>query len=157
MGPAYLGCSLVLWIMRRRPYRDNPFEHRHSSKEAGSEERHSFSSSSLSRGDSCLPGRTLGLVLVQSLSARRAMEICHRQFVVMNVRTLRTMALIDWVAGHWWLAMAYFVLVVAAVAFLQIRGRPAWTYWLTAALFCIPCVAYWFPCAAIAGKLFLRP
>jgi hypothetical protein len=26
MGPAYLGCSLVLWLMRRRPYRDNPFE-----------------------------------------------------------------------------------------------------------------------------------
>ena len=26
MGPAYLGCSLVLWLMRRRPYHDNPFE-----------------------------------------------------------------------------------------------------------------------------------
>ena len=26
MGPAYLGCSLVLWQMGRRPYRDNPFE-----------------------------------------------------------------------------------------------------------------------------------
>jgi hypothetical protein len=26
MGPAYLGCGLVLWLMRRRPYRDNPFE-----------------------------------------------------------------------------------------------------------------------------------
>jgi hypothetical protein len=26
MGPAYLGCSLVLWITGGRPYRDNPFE-----------------------------------------------------------------------------------------------------------------------------------
>ena len=26
MGPAYLGCSFVLWLMHRRPYRDNPFE-----------------------------------------------------------------------------------------------------------------------------------
>jgi hypothetical protein len=26
MGPAYLMCSLVLWIMGRRPYFDNPFE-----------------------------------------------------------------------------------------------------------------------------------
>jgi hypothetical protein len=26
MGPAYLGCSLVLWLTGRRPYRDNPFE-----------------------------------------------------------------------------------------------------------------------------------
>ena len=26
MGPAYLGCSLALWLAGRRPYRDNPFE-----------------------------------------------------------------------------------------------------------------------------------
>lgn len=26
MGPAYLLCSLVLWLRGRRPYRDNPFE-----------------------------------------------------------------------------------------------------------------------------------
>jgi hypothetical protein len=26
MGPAYLGCTLVLWLMGRRPYHDNPFE-----------------------------------------------------------------------------------------------------------------------------------
>ena len=26
MGPAYLGCSLALWLMGRQPYRDNPFE-----------------------------------------------------------------------------------------------------------------------------------
>ena len=26
MGPAYLGCSLWLWLRGRRPYRDNPFE-----------------------------------------------------------------------------------------------------------------------------------
>jgi len=26
MGPAYLGCSLALWLAGRDPYRDNPFE-----------------------------------------------------------------------------------------------------------------------------------
>jgi hypothetical protein len=26
MGPAYLACCLVLWLMGRKPYRDNPFE-----------------------------------------------------------------------------------------------------------------------------------
>jgi hypothetical protein len=26
MGPAYLGCSAVLWLRGRRPYLDNPFE-----------------------------------------------------------------------------------------------------------------------------------
>jgi len=36
MGPAYLGCSLVLWLTHRRPYRDNPFE-RQAFDEAGGE------------------------------------------------------------------------------------------------------------------------
>jgi hypothetical protein len=36
MGPAYLGCSLVLWLTGRRPYRDNPFE-RQAFEEAGGE------------------------------------------------------------------------------------------------------------------------
>ncbi|MCA9248575.1 MAG: hypothetical protein KDA42_15725 [Planctomycetales bacterium] len=26
MGPAYLGCSLLIWLRGGRPYRDNPFE-----------------------------------------------------------------------------------------------------------------------------------
>jgi hypothetical protein len=36
MGPAYLGCSVVLWLMRRRAYRDNPFE-REAYRQAGGE------------------------------------------------------------------------------------------------------------------------
>lgn len=36
MGPAYLGCSLVLWLTGRQPYRDNPFE-RQAFKQTGSE------------------------------------------------------------------------------------------------------------------------
>ena len=36
MGPAYLGCSLVLWLIRRRPYRDNPFE-RQAYEQSGGE------------------------------------------------------------------------------------------------------------------------
>jgi hypothetical protein len=89
--------------------------------------------------------------------ARLAMEICNRQFLVTDGKTVRAMALIDWVAAHSWLAIAYIFLVLASVAFLQIRGRPPWTYWVTALLFCIPCFAYWLPCAFITGKLFLRP
>ncbi len=35
MGPAYLGCSLLLWLMGRRPYRDNPFEREAFEEEEG--------------------------------------------------------------------------------------------------------------------------
>lgn len=34
MGPAYLLCCLVLWLLRRRPYHDNPFE-RQAYRETG--------------------------------------------------------------------------------------------------------------------------
>ena len=27
LGPAYLACSLTLWVRGRDPYHDNPFEH----------------------------------------------------------------------------------------------------------------------------------
>lgn len=81
------------------------------------------------------------------------MECCKRGLCVINDSTLRAMALIDWVGAHWWLAVAYALLAVASIAVLQIRGRPAWTWWLTAAVYCIPCIVYWSPCAYIAGKL----
>ena len=84
-------------------------------------------------------------------------ECCKRGLCMINDRTLRAMALVDWVAAHSWLAIAYFFLVVASVAFLQIRGRAPWTYWLTAVVYCIPCIAYWGPCAYIAGKLLVGP
>ncbi len=35
MGPAYLGCSLVLLLMGRRPYRDNPFERQAFEQDGG--------------------------------------------------------------------------------------------------------------------------
>ena len=44
MGPAYLGCSLLLWLMGRRPYRDNPFERQafeQESEEPGASSRSS--------------------------------------------------------------------------------------------------------------------
>ena len=81
------------------------------------------------------------------------MEISKRQFAVMNDKTFWAMALIDWVAAHWWLAIAYVLLVVGSVAFLQFRGRPWWTSWLIAVILCIPCVVYWKACVYIVFKV----
>ena len=83
------------------------------------------------------------------------MEISNRQFAVMNDETLRAMALIDWVAAHLWLAIAYVVMVVAAIVFAQVRGYPAWAYWLTALILCIPCALYCGRCIYIMNKFLL--
>ena len=58
MGPAYLGCSFVLWLTGRRPYRDNPFERRAFRKRAVNEEQsgtkvqkiHGFSGRTMASG-----------------------------------------------------------------------------------------------------------
>jgi len=81
------------------------------------------------------------------------MERCNRQFFSMDDRTLRTMALLDLVTTNYWAAIAYAFLAVAAVAFLQLRGRPPWTHWLAALIFCMPCIVYWTACGYILGKL----
>jgi hypothetical protein len=100
------------------------------------------------------------LVVIFALSwflhymASMRMEMCNGQFRVMNDQTMRTMALIDFIAANFWLAIVYAFLVFAAVVFLQIRARPPWIWWLTAVAFCAPCIVYWSACAYIAvGKL----
>jgi hypothetical protein len=90
--------------------------------------------------------------------ARLTLEICNtdahwREWALANDRMMKATALIDWVAAHSWLAIAYVVLVVAVVAFAQVRRHPAWTYWLTAVILCIPCVVYWWPCGCILLNL----
>ena len=61
------------------------------------------------------------------------MNADHRLVTLVNDHTVRTIArMMDWVAAHSWLAVAYFIAVVAFVTFLQIRGRPPWTHWLAA-------------------------
>jgi hypothetical protein len=90
--------------------------------------------------------------------ARLTIEMCNRnaewrEWVSTNDRMTKAMALSDWVAAHSWLAIAYVVLVVAAVAFAQVRGHPAWSYWLTVLILCIPCVVYWWPCGCILLNL----
>ncbi len=94
--------------------------------------------------------------------ARLTIEICNRnaewrEWALTSDRMIKATALVDWVAAHSYLAIAYVVLVVAAVAFAQIRGHPAWTYRLTAVLLCIPCVAYWWPCWCILLNLLTTP
>jgi hypothetical protein len=85
--------------------------------------------------------------------ARLIMEARDRQFALMDDKTLRTMTLIDRVGDHSWLAIAYVVLVVGCVAFLQVRGRPAWTYGASAVLFGLPCILYGGACVHIMMKL----
>jgi hypothetical protein len=91
----------------------------------------------------CLGG-SFALSWSSHCMAFEKMNADHRLVTLVNDHTVRTIArMMDWVAAHSWLAVAYFIAVVAFVTFLQIRGRPPWTHWLAALSFCGPCLLYW--------------
>ncbi len=90
--------------------------------------------------------------------ARLTLEICDqnadwREWASTNARMKNAASLVGWVAAHSSLAIAYVVMVIAAVAFAHVRGHAAWTYWLAALILCIPCSIYWWPCACILLNL----
>ncbi len=104
----------------------------------------------------CLGG-SFALSWSSHCMAFEKMKADTRLVTLVNERTVRSIArLIDWVAAHSWLAVAYFIAVVAFVAFLQIRGRPPWTHWLAALSFCGPCLLYWSVCMYCATVLAAR-
>jgi hypothetical protein len=72
---------------------------------------------------------------------------------MLHDRTAHSWVLVGYVAENFWLAIAFILLAFGSVAFLQFRNRAPWTYWLTALLFCIPCIVYWIACARVLGKL----
>lgn len=79
------------------------------------------------------------------------MEMSDRQMWPLDDGTMRAMALVDLMESNAWWATSYAALAFGAVAFLQLRARPPWTYWLTAAMFSAPCMLYWIACARIAA------
>jgi hypothetical protein len=85
-------------------------------------------------------------------AALAIMEASHRQFAVMNDRTVYAMGLIDCVAANRWAAVAYAAVIVAAVAFAQYRRHPAWSTRLTALFLCLPCGLYCWKCLYIVLK-----
>src|SRR4051794_15443503 len=90
--------------------------------------------------------------------ARQTIEICNRnaewrEWAMTNGRMVKATALIDWVAAHSSLAVAYAVLIVTVVAFSQSRRHPVWTFRLTALILCIPFVVYWWPCGCVVLNL----
>ena len=95
-----------------------------------------------------------GVFAVAGSSHFDAVEDGQRHLSSVYARDVRAIAaVIDLVAAHFWVALAYLVLGVVAVAFLQIRKRPSWTYWLAALTFCAPCLLYWSACMYYAATL----
>jgi hypothetical protein len=80
------------------------------------------------------------------------MDMCNRQFLVMDAGVTRNMALIDLVSSHAWVVFAYVVLVFSAVLFMQCRRYPTWSWWVTAIALSCPLAIYLDVCLYIQNK-----
>ena len=87
------------------------------------------------------------------VAAAFRVDACEGRFLLMNERTIRGMALIEFMRQNLWFPLLYGLLAVAGVLYLQIRGYPRWVPWLYAAILCLPCCWYLSVTAYIGGKV----
>ena len=80
------------------------------------------------------------------------MAAVARRFPVMNSRTEKGMALIDFLDSHRWFAAAFAFLFIGSLLYLEMRGSPRWSVWLTFFVFAVPCLMYLMVCAYISNK-----
>ncbi len=69
-------------------------------------------------------------------------EAVGGRFPVRNDETIRAMALVELIAANIGSLIAYALIGFAVIIFLQVRGRPEWTWWLAAVTFCVPWLLY---------------
>lgn len=94
----------------------------------------------------------LGIVGFTDFMAWTRMELCQRQFLLMDSRAIHEIAVIDFIHAHIWLVCGYIVLFLASLLWLEVRSASRWIVWLTFVLFAVPSVIYGAACAHISNK-----
>jgi hypothetical protein len=97
----------------------------------------------------------LGFCVLAHFTALARMEGAGRHFAIMDARTVREMAVIDFVHGNVWIVIAYTVVFAGSLLWLEIRGFARWWLWAAFAVFALPCAAYSWGCVHIGGKFIL--
>ena len=94
-----------------------------------------------------------GVCLLGHCLARARMEAGHRQFPVMEPRTIRSMAVIDFLHQHWAMPYLYLVVFVGSLIYLEWRNAPRWSQWVVFFFFALPAITYFIGCVRIGGKV----
>ena len=94
----------------------------------------------------------LGLCVLCHLSATFKIDMSGGHFTLMNERTVKSLALIQFIGTNLWFPVLYGLVTFGGVFYLQVRGHPRWAYWLYAAVLCLPFWFYMSACAYIGGK-----
>ena len=97
----------------------------------------------------------LGASAFVDFSARFQMDMANRQFALMDDRTVREMGLIDFIHSHLWMVIAYAVVFLVCLLWLEFRAAPRWSIWVTFIVLALPVMAYGSACLHIGNKFIL--
>ena len=97
----------------------------------------------------------LGASTFAHVLAHLRMDMANRQFAIMDDRTIREIAVIDFMHAHYWVAIAYAVVFFATLLWLEIRSAPRWAVWVMFCLLALPCLVYAGACLRIGNKFIL--
>src|SRR5438093_6122432 len=84
----------------------------------------------------------LGGVAFAHWSARLRMDMANRQFAVMDDRTSREMMIIEFIHEHLWILVAYAVVFLFCLLWLEVRAAPRWAVCVSFGVFALPFLAY---------------
>src|SRR6266542_2310884 len=96
----------------------------------------------------------LGASTFAHVLARVRMDMASR-FAIMDDRTIGQMRVINFVHAHCWVAIAYAVVFLASLLWLELRDAPRWVVWVTFVLLALPCLTYAWACLCIGNKVIL--
>jgi len=70
-----------------------------------------------------------------------------------DAATYYQMAMIAFIHPHWWLALPYFAGILTRIFWLEVRGAPRRSVWLTLILLLTPCLMYTWACLSIDSRV----
>jgi len=97
----------------------------------------------------------LGASAVADFMARTRMDMANRRFAIMDGRTVREMRVIDFIHAHLWIVIAYLAVFLAFLLWLEFRGAPRWSVWVTFIMLAVPALTYGSACLHIGNKFIL--
>ena len=97
----------------------------------------------------------LGACAFADFMARIRMDMASRHFAIMDDRTVRDIRFIDFMHAHLWMVIAYMVVFLGSLLWLECRAVTRWSVWVTFIVLALPALAYGSACLHIGNKFIL--
>ena len=78
-----------------------------------------------------------------------SMEKHSRYFASMDDKAAKRMAIIDLLQGHGWMVLAYALVFLGCLCWMERRSTPRWAFWTSFSAMAAPCLLYCWGCVGL--------